>query len=156
GMAEGQLEASASAGRRLERGRPSDAAWRPGVGRRHLGACHPPEGTARLGHALHHRHVVPHLIRGDSMPAPLSERYADLANLLGAYFPGDDALDAEVEEMVAGLDTHHLDQFENDAAELLADDEVSEDELDAFVADGPNWDFGGGRATLAELLARVR
>jgi hypothetical protein len=90
------------------------------------------------------------------MPAPLSERYADLANLLGAYFPGDDALDAEVEEMVAGLDTHHLDQFENDAAELLADDEVSEDELDAFVADGPNWDFGGGRATLAELLARVR
>jgi hypothetical protein len=90
------------------------------------------------------------------MSEPLSERYADLANLLGAYFPGDDALDAEVEEMVTGLGDDHLDRFEHDIEALLADTEVPEAELDDFVADGPNWDFGGGRATLTELLARVR
>jgi hypothetical protein len=84
----------------------------------------------------------------------LSERYPDLDNILGSFFPGDDSLDAEVDEMVTTLEDRHLDMFADQVGEILAMD-LPDDEIDAFVFNSVNWDLGGGRHTLAELARMV-
>ena len=88
------------------------------------------------------------------MSQSLSERYPDLDNILGSFFPGDDSLDSEVDEMVTTLEARHLDLFATQVDEILAMD-LSDDELEAFVSRNVNWDLGGGRHTLAELARMV-
>ncbi|MEX1033780.1 MAG: hypothetical protein WDZ30_10515 [Cellvibrionaceae bacterium] len=89
------------------------------------------------------------------MSTPLRERYPALDNMLGSFFPGDDSFDAEIGEMIDTLEPHQLDQFLREAEAVLAE-AVPDDELDAFVSFNVNWNFGGGRQTLAELVRKVR
>lgn len=90
------------------------------------------------------------------MSESLKDRFPDLQQILASYFPGDFSLDEEVAQMVGSLQRSHLAQFEAEAEELLGDESVGDEELNAFMSHTVNWDFGTGRSTLAELLQRVK
>ena len=81
-------------------------------------------------------------------------RYAELDNTLRSYFTGDFDVATEATDLADEMSPEHLERFLAQARAAAADP-APDDEVDRFVDDAVNWDFGTGRETLLELVRHV-
>ena len=80
-------------------------------------------------------------------------RYPELDNTLRSFFTGDFDVATEAVDLTAELTPEQVEGFLAQARAVAA--HPAPDEVDRFVGDAVNWDFGTGRETLLELVRHV-
>jgi hypothetical protein len=92
------------------------------------------------------------------MPHPLDEKYPTVRHFLATNLFGDDSFEHEVDGFVHGAGSRDVVlQRISDMRRLLADSEVSDDELDSFVLAHANWFVDqSGRRTIETVADRLQ
>jgi hypothetical protein len=94
---------------------------------------------------------------GERVDAPLrlDGRYPRVSNMLGGYLIGDDSLEFEIDEVVAGQGAGPAQLVLDELRRLLADPTVTDDELDTFVKKTTPWLIETGRTTVEHVADRL-